>query len=57
MAATIDAVDDGKQAVAFTSIMPILDDLLDLIGMQATSNEIGGGSNGELIKKVIPLEC
>jgi hypothetical protein len=56
MAATHDAVDDGKQAVAFTSIMPILDDLLDLIGMQATSNEIGGGSNEELIKKVILLE-
>lgn len=35
------------------SVMPILDDLLDLIGRQATATEIGGESNTDIVKKVL----
>jgi len=52
MATTNDTDASSQQATAFTSIMPILDDLLDLIGKQATADEIGGGSNDEIVKKV-----
>jgi hypothetical protein len=53
MATTIEMDGSSQQATAFTSIMPILDDLLDLIGRQATADEIGGGSNDDVVKKVI----
>lgn len=52
MATTIDAEASNGPAGAFNSILPVLDDLLNLLGDQATSNEIGGGSNEEIIKKV-----
>lgn len=52
MATTEDTDASRQQATAFTSIMPVLDDLLDLIGKQATADEIGGGSNDEIVKKV-----
>jgi hypothetical protein len=52
MATTIEMDASSQQATAFTSIMPVLDDLLDLIGKQATADEIGGGSNDDIVKKV-----
>ena len=52
MATTNDTDASSQQATVFTSIMPVLDDLLDLIGKQATADEIGGGSNDEIVKKV-----
>jgi hypothetical protein len=44
---------DGHQSSGIISIMPILDDLLDLIGRQATATEIGGESNADIVKKVL----
>jgi hypothetical protein len=52
MATMNDADTSDRPAMAFNSIMPVFDDLLNLIGAQATSNEIGGGSNEEIVKKV-----
>ena len=50
---TADDADPGSSSAgAFNSIMPVLDDLLHLLGEQAISNEIGGGSNEEIVKKV-----
>ena len=33
----------------FSSVMPILDDLLDLIGKKTTAEEIGGDSNEDIV--------
>ena len=54
MATTNDGDTSDRQAEAFNSIMPVFDDLLNLIGKQATSNEVGGSSNEEIVKKVRP---
>jgi hypothetical protein len=43
----------GHQSSGIMSIMPVLDDLLDLIGRQATATEIGGESNADIVKKVL----
>lgn len=40
------------QTAGLISVMPVLDDLLDLIGRQATSNDIVGDSNVDIVKKV-----
>jgi len=54
MTTTNDGDTGNRQAGAFNSIMPVFDDLLNLIGIQATSNEVGGSSNEEIVKKVCP---
>ena len=54
MATTNEDDTSNRQAGAFNSIMPVFDDLLNLVGNQATSNEVGGSSNEEIVKKVCP---
>lgn len=50
--------EDGGSAPTYTSIMPILDDLLHLIGNKATAVEVGGDSNEAIVEKAshnVPL--
>ena len=54
MATTNEDDTSNRQAGAFNSIMPVFDDLLNLVGNQATSNEVGGSSNEEIVKKACP---
>ena len=54
MATTNEDGTSNRQAGAFNSITPVFDDLLNLVGSQATSNEVGGSSNEEIVKKVCP---
>lgn len=41
-----------EDAATFSSVMPILDELLELIGKKATAEEVGGDSNDEIITVV-----
>jgi hypothetical protein len=43
---------EKPQTTGLISLMPVLDDLLDLIGRQATSNDIVGDSKVDIVKKV-----
>lgn len=50
---SVDDTDTTRQdAVAFSSVMPILDDLLELISKKATAEEVGGDSNEEIVTVV-----
>lgn len=56
----VSAVDTGgKQGdePTFSSIMPLLDDLLELIGQKATADEVGGDSNEDVVNKAKELHA
>lgn len=50
---SVDDADSARQETArYSSVMPILDDLLELVGKKATAEEVGGDSNEEIITAV-----
>lgn len=55
MVSAVDVTASSQQNATFTSVMPILDDLLEVIRKRAGAEEVGGDSNEDIVSKVSGL--